>query len=100
MADLVAAGAVPASFSPWAAVLPEGDPHDVPAVREGRAGVQDEGSQLVTLALAGAPVQGTDRWWLDLCAGPGGKAALLARHRRRARRAAGRRTRSHRTARC
>ena len=87
VAELVAAGAVPASFSPWAAVLTEGDPHDVPAVREGRAGVQDEGSQLVALALAAAPVAGPgdckgtgpgDRWWLDLCAGPGGKSALLS----------------------
>ena len=42
------------------------------------AGVQDEGSQLVTLATAALPVEGSDRRWLDLCAGPGGKAALLA----------------------
>ncbi len=49
------------------------------AVRRGRAGVQDEGSQLVALALAAAevPGEGPERW-LDLCAGPGGKAALLA----------------------
>jgi 16S rRNA (cytosine967-C5)-methyltransferase len=40
--------------------------------------VQDEGSQLVALALAAAPVDGADERWLDLCAGPGGKAALLA----------------------
>jgi 16S rRNA (cytosine967-C5)-methyltransferase len=40
--------------------------------------VQDEGSQLVALALAGAaPIRAGERW-LDLCAGPGGKAALLA----------------------
>ena len=87
VAELVAAGAVPAPFSPWGAVLSEGDPGDVPAVREGRAGVQDEGSQLVALALAAVPVDsgavgdhgvGRDRWWLDLCAGPGGKAALLS----------------------
>jgi 16S rRNA (cytosine967-C5)-methyltransferase len=32
----------------------------------------------VALALASAPVDGPDRRWLDLCAGPGGKAALLA----------------------
>ena len=44
----------------------------------GQAGVQDEGSQLVALALAGAGVDGPDTRWLDLCAGPGGKAALLA----------------------
>jgi 16S rRNA (cytosine967-C5)-methyltransferase len=39
--------------------------------------VQDEGSQLVTLALANIPVEGRDTQWLDLCAGPGGKAAIL-----------------------
>jgi 16S rRNA (cytosine967-C5)-methyltransferase len=47
-------------------------------VAERRAGVQDEGSQLVALAMATAPLDGPDRLWLDLCAGPGGKAALLA----------------------
>ena len=41
------------------------------------AHVQDEGSQLVALALAEAPLSGRDERWLDLCAGPGGKAALL-----------------------
>src|SRR3712207_8680142 len=31
-----------------------------------------------SLALAGAPLDGgTDARWLDLCAGPGGKSALL-----------------------
>ena len=45
---------------------------------KGRAGVQDEGSQLVAIAAAAAPVDGADARWLDLCAGPGGKAALLA----------------------
>ena len=44
-----------ARWSPYAAVLPGGDPGALAAVREGRAGVQDEGSQLVALALAGAP---------------------------------------------
>ena len=59
-------------------VLEGGDPGAIPAVAEGRAGVQDEGSQLVALALANAPVEGRDARWLDLCAGPGGKSALLA----------------------
>jgi 16S rRNA (cytosine967-C5)-methyltransferase len=40
--------------------------------------VQDEGSQLVAHVLAAAPVEGADARWLDLCAGPGGKAAMLA----------------------
>ncbi|MGW4445811.1 RsmB/NOP family class I SAM-dependent RNA methyltransferase [Streptomyces sp. NPDC004682] len=71
--------AVPGRWSPYAVRLAEGgEPGAVEAVREGRAGVQDEGSQLVALALANAPVEGSDGTWLDACAGPGGKAALLA----------------------
>ena len=72
--ELIAAGAEPGLHSPFAARW-SGNPADLPAVREGRAGVQDEGSQLVTwgLARADAPVGP----WLDLCAGPGGKTALL-----------------------
>jgi 16S rRNA (cytosine967-C5)-methyltransferase len=65
-------------WSPYAVTLAGGDPAELPAVAEGRAGVQDEGSQLVALALARAEVAGRDERWLDLCAGPGGKAALLA----------------------
>lgn len=68
----------PTPYSPFGTVLPGGDPGAVPAVAEGRAGVQDEGSQLVALAAAQAPVDGPDLRWLDPCAGPGGKAALLA----------------------
>ncbi|MFD5537778.1 RsmB/NOP family class I SAM-dependent RNA methyltransferase [Streptomyces sp. NPDC127079] len=71
--------AVPGRWSPYAVRLTEGgEPGAVPAVQEGRAGVQDEGSQLVARALADAPVEGRDEKWLDGCAGPGGKAALLA----------------------
>ena len=40
--------------------------------------MQDEGSQLCAIALAAAPIEGRDERWLDLCAGPGGKTALLA----------------------
>jgi len=68
----------PTAVSPYGVVLEGGDPGAVPAVAEGRAGVQDEGSQLVAVALAEAPLDGDDSRWLDLCAGPGGKAALLA----------------------
>ncbi len=68
----------PTPYSPYGATLDAGDPAAVPAVAEGRAGVQDEGSQLVALALASAPVAGSDEVWVDLCAGPGGKASLLA----------------------
>lgn len=67
-----------APYSPYGVHLSEGgDPGELPAVREHLAHVQDEGSQLVALALAGAPLDGPDLRWLDLCAGPGGKAALL-----------------------
>ncbi len=78
LATVAELGGSPTGLSPYAAVLDGGDPGAVPAVAEGRAGVQDEGSQLVALALAAAEVQGRDQRWLDLCAGPGGKSALLA----------------------
>lgn len=78
VSELVADGAEPGRWSPYAATLTAGDPAAIPAVRSGRAGVQDEGSQLAALALAAAPLSGTDERWLDLCAGPGGKAAMLA----------------------
>ncbi|MGH3433535.1 MAG: RsmB/NOP family class I SAM-dependent RNA methyltransferase [Thermocrispum sp.] len=76
--ELLRDGAGPGSWSPYAAAWPGGDPGTVAAVREGRAAVQDEGSQLAALALARAEVSGRDERWLDVCAGPGGKAALLA----------------------
>lgn len=76
--ELVAAGGTRTGLSPYGVVLDGGDPSGVAAVAEGRAGVQDEGSQLVALATADAPLEGRDERWLDLCAGPGGKAALLA----------------------
>jgi 16S rRNA (cytosine967-C5)-methyltransferase len=68
----------PTPYSPYGVVLDSGDPGAIPAVADGRAGVQDEGSQLVAVVLAAAAVEGRDSTWLDLCAGPGGKAALLA----------------------
>ncbi|MFO6453538.1 MULTISPECIES: RsmB/NOP family class I SAM-dependent RNA methyltransferase [unclassified Aeromicrobium] len=65
-------------LSPYARIMTAGgDPGFVPAVRDGRAGVQDEGSQMVAITTAQAPVEGYDTHWLDLAAGPGGKAALL-----------------------
>jgi 16S rRNA (cytosine967-C5)-methyltransferase len=72
-----AEGAEATAYSPVGVRLESGDPGSLPAVRDGRAAVQDEGSQLVALALAAAPLEGRDERWLDLCAGPGGKAALL-----------------------
>ncbi len=65
-------------YSPYAVYLPGGDPGQLDAVRSGQALVQDEGSQLVARALTLAPVEGDNGRWLDLCAGPGGKTALLA----------------------
>jgi 16S rRNA (cytosine967-C5)-methyltransferase len=70
-------GGLVGAYSPYAVYLPEGAPGDIAAVARGAAQVQDEGSQLVATALTLAPVAGADGRWLDLCAGPGGKAALL-----------------------
>lgn len=78
VAELTDSGGIPLAISPYAVELAGGDPGALAAVREGRAGVQDAGSQLVALALARAEVDGPDARWLDVCAGPGGKAALLA----------------------
>ncbi|WP_253206251.1 RsmB/NOP family class I SAM-dependent RNA methyltransferase [Curtobacterium aetherium] len=55
-----------------------GDPARVPGVAAGRLRVQDEGSQLAALALSRSSAVRPGERWLDLCAGPGGKAALLA----------------------
>jgi len=85
-ADLIARGARPARWSPFGAYSGGGDPAGLPEVRQGRAAVQDEASQLAALALARADAgradtggaDASDRRWLDLCAGPGGKARLLA----------------------
>lgn len=80
-ADELAAitGGDPAPYSPYGVRLEAGagDPGDLEPVREGFATVQDEGSQLVALAATRPEVEGSDARWLDLCAGPGGKAALL-----------------------
>lgn len=71
--------AQPGPWSSYAVRLTGGGvPGDLPAVRDGAAAVQDEGSQLVALVLARALLNGPDMRWLDQCAGPGGKAALLA----------------------
>lgn len=67
----------PGGVSPVGVQSGGGDPAANPVVASGRARVQDEGSQLAALALSRArPITPGERW-LDLCAGPGGKAALL-----------------------
>ena len=66
-------------YSPYAVYLGGGDPGRLEPIVQGRALVQDEGSQLVARALTVAELVGPDGGrWLDLCAGPGGKAALIA----------------------
>ncbi|HLI36573.1 MAG TPA: transcription antitermination factor NusB [Streptosporangiaceae bacterium] len=77
-AELTGSQAVAARWSPFGAALDGGDPAALPPVAGGRAIVQDEASQMAALALARAPLTGPDHAWLDMCAGPGGKAALLA----------------------
>jgi len=73
-------GAEPCRWSPFGFTLPGGDPSVL--IADGRAAVQDEGSQLAAIALAAVPVDGAPAdsgagAWLDMCAGPGGKARLL-----------------------
>jgi len=64
--------------SPIGAFLDGGDPNNLVAFRQGRVRAQDQGSQLAALALVNAQAGAKGEKWLDLCAGPGGKAALLA----------------------
>ena len=66
---------VPTKYSPFGFTA-DATPGSLEAVRHRRAGVQDEGSQLVAWLFAQASAK--SHTWLDLCAGPGGKAALLA----------------------
>jgi 16S rRNA (cytosine967-C5)-methyltransferase len=73
--DLLEAGALAIATSSVAATF-DGNPGEIAAIRERRAGVQDLGSQLVVEKFY-------DQFkpnlrWLDLCAGPGGKAAYLS----------------------
>ena len=74
-ADLVELGGVATKYSPYGSTSVE-IPGDIDLVRSRRAGVQDEGSQIVAATFAAAVSEKSD--WLDLCAGPGGKAALLS----------------------
>lgn len=74
----IPAGATRGRYSPVAFAHGSGDPDAAIRGSGGRLRVQDEGSQLAALALSRArPIAAGERW-LDLCAGPGGKTALLA----------------------
>ncbi|HLS04560.1 MAG TPA: RsmB/NOP family class I SAM-dependent RNA methyltransferase, partial [Actinomycetales bacterium] len=64
-------------LAPTALISPRAVPNLIPQVRNATAGVQDEGSQVVALALTNAAPIVAGEQWLDLCAGPGGKSALL-----------------------
>lgn len=68
----------PRPYATTAYGLRGGDPRAIVEEHGGRVRVQDEGSQLVALALVGAAAVRRGERWLDLCAGPGGKTALLA----------------------
>ena len=72
--DLIALGAEATTYSPLGARW-KGNPGSLEIIRHRLAGVQDEGSQLVATVFASV-ANGSS--WLDLCAGPGGKAALLS----------------------
>lgn len=79
LAPAFEAGAEPGTLLADSATYKHGDVARVPGVKEGTVRVQDAGSQVMARALANValPEAGEDRYWLDLCAGPGGKAALL-----------------------
>ncbi len=67
-------GYEPTEYSPLGMYAPPGDPSALSLVG---VRVQDQGSQLAALALSRAlPVEPGQKW-LDACAGPGGKAAVL-----------------------
>jgi len=72
--ELIDLGAEPTLYSELGARM-KGNPGNLDLVRHRLAGVKDEGSQVVATVFASAAA-GTN--WLDLCAGPGGKAALLS----------------------
>ena len=65
-------------FSPFGFSIDSGNPGDIPEIRSGLARVQDEGSQIAAMALVAFKDVKDTETWLDMCAGPGGKAALLA----------------------
>ena len=98
--EALESGATPGELVEGSALSSGGDLGRLASVRDGSTRVQDVGSQLVARALASVDLAGTETGtettetgdaetaeaangqaggerWLDLCAGPGGKAALL-----------------------
>jgi 16S rRNA (cytosine967-C5)-methyltransferase len=73
--DLVSLGGSATRYSPYGATSVD-IPSEISLIRERRAGIQDEGSQLVAHVFSQAAM--SRHSWLDLCAGPGGKAALIS----------------------
>jgi len=70
--------AIRTAYSPFGFRSSGGALSSVSGMGEGSVRVQDEGSQLAALVLTEcSPILPGERW-LDLCAGPGGKTALLA----------------------
>ena len=69
--------AVPSEITPYGFRL-KVPPSEVLDIRHGKAFVQDEGSQIVAEIALATDSERSMRW-LDLCAGPGGKFAYLAR---------------------
>ncbi|MDD7962893.1 RsmB/NOP family class I SAM-dependent RNA methyltransferase [Microbacterium thalli] len=74
----IPADAARTPYSPIGFRLGGGDPEPVVRAAEGRVRVQDEGSQLAALALSRVRAVRPGERWLDLCAAPGGKTAVLA----------------------
>lgn len=72
--DLENIGGEPTTYSPYGAHW-KGNPGALDLIKARKIGVQDEGSQLVASVFAAASAGEN---WLDMCAGPGGKAALLS----------------------
>ena len=67
--------ATPTRFSPWGLVLDgHANAFALDAFQEGRFEIQDEGSQLLALALGARP----NHVVIDACAGAGGKSLALA----------------------
>lgn len=76
--DILGTRVAPGDVSEFSVLIEHGDPAQLPSIRAGLAGAQDEGSQIGAQIAAQAPIEGSDSRWLDMCAGPGGKAALFA----------------------